>query len=238
MKNICITLFAVVLILGMGVSAEAAFTFDDIDYWIGTGSNKAALVIDWNDDKNPPSLAWGYRWDGTACAADMLMAIAGSGYIKDSYNDSTPNEYLTGDDSRLYACISDWHWGGTTGYAIFGLGYDVDGDGGGFVSGYEGSETGYATDADDHYREGWNDGYWSYWVASDSDPWSSSSWGYSNTGMGGRALSDGDWDGWSFDDDVFGPHGGAPSEPVAAVPEPATMVLLGIGGLLLHRRKQ
>jgi len=238
--KICGILFAVASIWGMGVSAEAAFTFDDIEYWVGTGSNRAALVIDWNDGKNHQSLAWGYRWDGTAYGADMLMAIAGSGYIKDAYEDPTPNEYLSGDDSRLYACISDWHWGGITGYTVFGLGYDLDGDSGDFVSGYEDvdHETGYATDSDDHYKEGWYTGYWSYWLSNAADPWQAADWEYSGLGMGSRMLSDGDWDGWSFVQPACYGCGEPPSEPVPAVPEPVTMMLLVLGGIGLPLRER
>jgi len=57
MKKICSVLFVVVLIMSICVSAQAAFTFDDIEYWVGTGSNRAALVIDWHDGKNQQSLA-------------------------------------------------------------------------------------------------------------------------------------------------------------------------------------
>ena len=48
--------------------ADASFTFDDIQYWVGNGSNKAALVIEWHDGNSPGchglgiSLGWrGYR---------------------------------------------------------------------------------------------------------------------------------------------------------------------------------
>ena len=56
-------------------SSASAFEFDDIQFWVGSGPNQAALVIDWNDGISPQSLAWGLRWGGTATGADMLSAI-------------------------------------------------------------------------------------------------------------------------------------------------------------------
>lgn len=45
-------------VLMMAISGSVfAFSFSDIQYWVGTGSNQAGLVIDWNDGKNPQSLA-------------------------------------------------------------------------------------------------------------------------------------------------------------------------------------
>ena len=38
------------------------FTFDDIHYWVGEGTNICALVIDWGGTAK----AWGYRWNGGA----------------------------------------------------------------------------------------------------------------------------------------------------------------------------
>ena len=56
--------------------ADASFTFDDIQYWVGNGSNKAALVIEWHDGNRPDAMVWGYRWDGEATGHDMIVAIA------------------------------------------------------------------------------------------------------------------------------------------------------------------
>lgn len=41
----------------------AAFTRDDIHYWVGEGANRCAVVIDWGGEGR--SLAWGYKWRGT-----------------------------------------------------------------------------------------------------------------------------------------------------------------------------
>ena len=52
------------------------FAFRDIKYWIGTGTKKAALVIDWHDGNQPEALVWGYRFDGKKSAGEMLEEIA------------------------------------------------------------------------------------------------------------------------------------------------------------------
>ncbi len=54
-----------------------AFSFDDVVCWVGEGDKKAMLVVDWNDDVTPTSLAWGYRFsEETATGEEMLQAIA------------------------------------------------------------------------------------------------------------------------------------------------------------------
>jgi hypothetical protein len=54
-------------------------------------------------------------------------------------------------------------------------------------------------------------------------------WVFSSTGLAGRPLHDGSWDGWVYASDPLN----GPREPVAAiVPEPATAVLLMAGPCL------
>lgn len=50
--------------------------FDKIVHWAGTGENRAALVIQFNDDKDDVAYVWGYRWNGTASGEDMLREVA------------------------------------------------------------------------------------------------------------------------------------------------------------------
>ena len=82
-------------------------TFDDIMYWSGTGTHRAACVIDWNGAHSPEdALVWGYRFEGAATGEAMLRAIVA-------------------DDRRLFAKLSA---GGMMGFALYGLGYDRNGD--------------------------------------------------------------------------------------------------------------
>lgn len=216
------------LVAGLTSIAEASpysdFDFDDITYWVGSGSNQAALVIEWNDGKEPQTIVWGYRWDGTATGADMLAAISGSGYATGGPFSGN----MAGADSRLYTQLQ-W-WSGYDAYTVYAFGYDVDGDG--FKWQEDADESGGPADPDDHGYEGWYTGYWSYWVSDDGSEWAYSGWGIS-----ARELSDGSWDGWSYSDFASYGSGSAPGTPASAqapVPIPGAIWLLGSGliGLL------
>ena len=99
----------------------------DILYWVGTGSNKAILIVSWDESSPAQSLAWGYRWNGSITAADMLTAIdnadtrlsingVSSGFIDDiSYSDATYNL-----STELWWCytVNDSYASGVSSQAI------------------------------------------------------------------------------------------------------------------------
>ena len=66
---------ALAALFGASSGADVPFSFDDIDFWVGEGTNRAAVVIDWGRDDHSAVRAWGYRWNGDATAADALLAI-------------------------------------------------------------------------------------------------------------------------------------------------------------------
>lgn len=212
--NFLFKLIAAVLFLALPARAQLVVDFDDILYWIGSGSNQAALVIDWSDGKSVTSYAWGYRWDGSATGLDMLNAVAAA-------------------DTRLEI---NFHPSFPT--ALYSVFYDADGDGGSYTFTAPGVETGTTSDPDDHYREGWFSGFWNYSVNSTSAPgdlpYSGGNWEISMTGASGRSLFDGAWDGWTYDADFS--FDDLPVQPMAAVPEPSSILLLTLGLLLLMRR--
>jgi hypothetical protein len=93
-----------------------AISTNDIQLWTGSGTNRAALVIEWNspmvfNNTTVPApvanktLVWGYQFNGPATGTQMLDAILAS-------------------DPRLYAVIDD-----TYGTFVEGIGYNLNGNG-------------------------------------------------------------------------------------------------------------
>lgn len=92
----------------------AAFSLDDIQFWTGNGTNRAAMVIQWtvpevlnNTSVAPPvtqkTLVWGFRWNGTASGEDMFNAILAA-------------------DKQLFAAVNDSPFG----RGVLALGYDLN----------------------------------------------------------------------------------------------------------------
>jgi hypothetical protein len=182
-----VRLFATFCAFSWPIPALAQFTFDDIQFWVGSGVNRAAVAIDWIENQaEPPALVWGYRWNGIAHGNDMLTAIVAA-------------------DPRLFAKL-----GGSRDdtSAVYGIGYDADGDGqfaidddtvfdaDGFAF-TSPAELAMATDTADYYAEGWFTGFWHYGVAP-GNPYDGASWSDIAVGMASRELTDGAWDSWTF----------------------------------------
>ena len=111
----------------IGVSPVWGFTFDDINYWIGEGTNQCAVVVDFNDASVAnSSFAWGYRWNGDAPSFKMIL------------------EEIAADDPRFTSFIAPDGW-------VNGLAYDADDDGGTFKTG----TTYTKSDEDDFFPQAW-----------------------------------------------------------------------------------
>lgn len=71
---------------------------DDIQFWTGTGSNRAVIAITWNDDvAGNIGIAWGVQWNGTTNLKSLMdtlnlydprLSVTGNGAISNlSYQD-------------------------------------------------------------------------------------------------------------------------------------------------------
>ena len=122
-----VALLAILAII-FGVSAYAApqrsnIPFTQIEYWVGTGGNKAILIV--NFCNKSKALAWGYKWDGTKTVAQMLNAIdsadnrltivgVAANFVTDfQYNDAQfPNYDFGGDKGMIMYSINGTYPGG------------------------------------------------------------------------------------------------------------------------------
>ena len=167
-------------------------SLDNIDYWVGAGANRAALVVQWNDGLTPVSVAWGYRWDGTATGLDMLRAIAGSTRVEDPAGETVGA--ASGADGRLNLGLVEYSFG----LSVLSLEY---------------SPSAGAT----RTQSDWYSGYWQYlirggnfeyydWATegtalydeAGSNSYESGAWTSSPIGAGDRPLIDGAWDAYAF----------------------------------------
>lgn len=97
--------------------AKSAFTFDDITFWIGNGSNVAMLVVDFNDTSSTESYAWGYRFDGNISADSMLAEIAAA---DTNLNINTGGGFLNTIEYKTHSGIggSPNYWGTWSGTGL------------------------------------------------------------------------------------------------------------------------
>jgi hypothetical protein len=224
MKKVSLFTFASAVML----SASAhALSLDEIQFWTGAGTNRAVLVVQWsapefrnNSSVESPvankSFAWGFRWNGSATAEDMLNAIAAA-------------------DPRFVPVISPPTM---FGISVLGFAFDLNGNGvvgirngtnavtksssNGSITLNTGSADVYqGLDAGDLYWGGWNGPTWElwsginaasggtnspdrganrYWTPDDPDaPYSGAhgEWQLASGGISGLELTNGLWVGYS-----------------------------------------
>lgn len=167
---------------------------DKVQYFVGEGTNTSLLVVEWCDGKGVDKMVWGYHWNDAdqPNGEAMLRAVAAA-------------------DPRFYILVQE---GTQFGSAIGGIGMDLNGSGNIALMAegnrYEVDEKGVvltgdysfddftAADSTDHWRAGWYDGFWCYYVSDDvnNEPQSS------GLGASSRMLTNGCVDHWKWT--VFG----------------------------------
>ncbi len=197
----------------------ATFLISDVSQWIGpaagAGTNEAALVIQWPGQT--AAWAWGYRWQSTETktGADMLAAFVAAS------NGAFTATGLAG------GFVTDLQWQGNS-FPGFNAGtgqylqYFVNNaqQAGNFTDG--------AAPTGAHVLPP---------LGSPYDEAGPGEWVASNTGVAGRPLVDGSWDGWTYA--AFGDPGpGQAVNAPAPIPEPSSVALVtGAAFLQLRRRR-
>lgn len=195
---------------GFEMAQDGEFPMDQIKNWSGTGNNRAAMVIQWNNDREEAAMVFGYRWDGEATGIDMIRCIV----------ENNPRLYGLFQQTNVSSGKAKW------GYTIDGFGWDEDNSGlpvaiydsanddtyysnSGFFEHPRGCNESVsypdydydnwkAVDENDFWQAGWYIGYWSYWLKENDDD----VFKYSGIGASGRQLKDGCWDGWNYCPDM------------------------------------
>lgn len=183
----------VIALLLVPAACARAFTMDDVHFWSGDGTNRAAVVVDWSAVGTAP-LVWGWRWDGDATFADAVKG-------------------LVRDDPRLHGLVGDTDYG----LSLYALGYERSDTATAFLFDYNsGNVVAQASDTNALAAGGWFAGYWSQWTAPDGETFDGSSLGY-GSGLSFTPLVDGSWHVLQFQRPEWGwdshPLSG---EPVAA----------------------
>jgi hypothetical protein len=165
MKKISSWLAFVSLLLA---SKSPAISLNDIQFWTGSGTNRAALVVEWTTPESfgyttvpapiaDKSLVWGYRFNGTTTGAQMFNAIVAA-------------------DPRLYAVEVFYAGYGTS---VQGIGFHLAG--GSDLGITDGTTTNFFThglltnatvyidaaaplNPGDLYWGGWNGPNWELWT--------------------------------------------------------------------------
>lgn len=214
---------ALALVTVVACPASAAFvTVNDLSniiLWAGSGANEAGFVLQFGDSQAPTAIAWGYRWDGSASAEDMIFAIAGS------VTGATPTP-PAGLDSRLTIDVVEFP---PFGFFVNTITYDQAG------LPPEWSQVS-RTIEDDFVGSGTYPAF--YLNPGAGGTWSGPTMNLalSGLGMSDTVLADGGWYAFVQSDgsDPF-----AFTQPVSAVPEPGTWALVGgaaVAGLVIRRR--
>ena len=184
-------------------------SLDNIQFWVGTGQNRAALVLQWNDGLNPVSVAWGYRWDGTATGIDMLRAIAGHTSIEDPAGD--PVGSGSGADERLALGLVQYSFG----LSILSIDYSPSGNPVRTQSDWFSGYWQYLIRGGSFEYYDWETGGTALYNVAGSVSYDAAAWTSAPVGGGERPLIDGAWDAYSF----------APAFAVEAVQQPVAASL-------------
>lgn len=96
------------LMLAFSASATIIFSASDIQFWVGTGSNSAVVVIAWDDCTPATALAWGVRWNGTTTALGLIDSIQAHDSRFSNGSTATVNGAVYNDGTLMLSSPTNW----------------------------------------------------------------------------------------------------------------------------------
>ena len=96
------------LMLAFSASATINFSASDIQFWVGTGSNSAVVVIAWDDCVPATALAWGVRWNGTTTALGLIDSIQAHDSRFSNGSTATVNGAVYNDGTLFLSSPTNW----------------------------------------------------------------------------------------------------------------------------------
>lgn len=194
--------------------------FDDVQFWTGSGENRSVLVLQFSASDTPTSIAWGYRWSGSATAASMIFSIAGN------LTGTGMPAPMSGSDSRLSVDGTyyppDPYFDG--GYFLNSITYNQVSLPAPWSQGLRTIENNYFVD----------ETYPVLYTLVGNGIWTGNLFNPSSLGISDVALSNGGWVAFAQTD---GFNQLTLTQPVSAVPEPTGLVLLVVGCLFFVGRR-
>jgi hypothetical protein len=179
------------------------FSISNIEYWAGSGTNRAALVVDWHDGTRPHALAWGYRWNGNATGLDLWRAVTNADPgLSGTVTQTAAGPLLSGIEyrrpSREYAVE----------LLISGTRHVAD-----VLPGTGRHAVHWSPYTWDHTGAVFQAGAWTYWTRGATPDYTPAAFEHPGLNLTNRVLADGAWDAWSFDPDgrTLGPGWCAPA---------------------------
>jgi hypothetical protein len=199
------------------VSKSPAISLDDIQIWTGSGTNRAALVVEWNSPvvfnstTVPPPIAnktlvWGYRFNGTPTGTQMLDAVLAADPKLYVVADETYGTFVESigynlNDNGVIGVTDGASSNFITGGLLTNATVNVDAatplnSGDLFWSGYFGPNWQVWTELGDSggFEASPNRGTNAYWNATTGDH---GQWEYASYGLDDLLLTNGSWIGFS-----------------------------------------
>ena len=204
------------------VPKSSAVTLDDLQFWTGSGTNRAALVVAWSAPEafgfstvpapvTNQTLVWGYRFNGSRTGAQMLAAIVAADARLNVIADLTYGTYVVGLDFNFAGNRSAGLTDGST-TNVFTRGFltnaTVNADAAAPVNSTELYWGGYYGPNWEVWNEaGGTGGFLSapdrganpYWTPATNNPYAGvhGQWELAQAGLDGINLTNGSWIGFS-----------------------------------------